>query len=169
MNQYINNNFNLCLSTQIFMLFDLYIIRYDDNKSNQFISLLWNKFLNNEINLTEFIESNNVSIFNQVISNLSEVIDISSYDLNYKPINNIKINTNDIYKQIEPSSTETMLALQIKKFDDINYIVPVMLSMDYSYLESIDRNIQLDNFFEYLNNTKDQDKLLTNFSNIVNI
>ena len=151
------------------MLFDLYIIRYDDNKSNQFISLLWNKFLNNEINLTEFIESNNVSIFNQVISNLSEVIDISSYDLNYKPINNIKINTNDIYKQIEPSSTETMLALQIKKFDDINYIVPVMLSMDYSYLESIDRNIQLDNFFEYLNNTKDQDKLLTNFSNIVNI
>ena len=151
------------------MLFDLYIIRYDDNKSKQFIESLQNKFLNNEINLTEFIESNNVSIFNQVISNLSEVIDISSYDLNYKPINNIKINTNDIYKQIEPSSTETLLALQIKKFDDINYIVPVMLSVDYEYLESVDRDIQLDNFFEYLNDTKDQDKLLTNFSNIVNI
>ena len=151
------------------MLFDLYIIRYDDSKSKQFIESLQNEFLNNEINLTEFIESNNVSIFNQVISNLSEAIDISSYDLNYKPINNIKINTNDIYKQIEPSSTETLLALQIKKFDDINYIVPVMLSVDYEYLESIDRDIQLDNFFEYLNDTKDQDKLLTNFSNIVNI
>jgi hypothetical protein len=44
-----------------------------------------------------------------------------------------------------------------------------MLSMDSKYLESIDRNIQLDNFFEYLNDTKDQDKLLTNFSNIANI
>jgi len=44
-----------------------------------------------------------------------------------------------------------------------------MLSLDLNYLVSVNRYIELDNFFEYLNDTKDQDNLLTNFSNVTNI
>jgi hypothetical protein len=57
----------------------------------------------------------------------------------------------------------------MKKFDDVNYIIPTMLSLDLNYLESVDRYIKLDNFFEYLDDTKEQDNLLTIFSNVTNI
>lgn len=169
MKQYMNENFNLCLSTQMFVLFDLYIIRYTDEKNNAYVNNLQNDFVNNDINLTEFNENNNLYIFNQIVTDLSQSLEISEYNLNYKPINNISIDTNNVYKQTEPESTKTLIALQVKKFDDINYIVPNMLSLDLNYLTLVDRYIELDNFFEYLNDTKEQDNLLTNFSNVTNI
>jgi|OpeIllAssembly_1097287.scaffolds.fasta_scaffold1410471_2 hypothetical protein len=44
-----------------------------------------------------------------------------------------------------------------------------MLLLDNEYLNSINRNIELDNFFEFLNSTKNKDDLLTNFFNITSI
>ena len=169
MKQYTNDNFKLCLSTQMFVLFDLYIIRYTEEKNVTYINNLQNDFINKNINFSNFIESNDVYIYNQIVTNLSESLSITEYNLNYKPINNISINTNGAYKQTEPENTKTLVAVQVKKFDDVNYIIPNMLSLDLNYLKSVDRYIELDNFFEFLNDTKEQDNLLTNFSNVINI
>ena len=131
--------------------------------------LLQNSFQNKEIDLDLYAINNDVYIYNKVVSDLKDNLVISDYNLNCKPINNIRINTNGIYKYKESSDVKSIVCLQIKKFDNLNYIIPNMLLLDNEYLNSINRNIELDNFFEFLNSTKNKDDLLTNFFNITSI
>lgn len=167
MKQYINNNFKLCLSTQIFMLFDLYIIKYDDNKDEVFANNLQNSFLNKNINLDDYILNDNVYVYKNIVSDLSNDLIINNYDINYKPINNIIIDTNESYEQIESNNTKTIFSIQIKKFDKVNYISSNMLFLNEEYLNSVNRNIKLDNYYEFLPDFKGKDNFLSNFYNVI--
>lgn len=167
MKQYINNNFKLCLSTQIFMLFDLYIIKYDNNKDEEFANNLQNDFLNKNINLDDYILNDNVYVYKDIVSDLSNDLIINNYDINYKPINNIIIDTNESYEQTESNTTKTLFSIQIKKFDKVNYIASNMLFLNEEYLDSVNRNIKLDNYYEFLPDFKGKDNFLSNFYNVI--
>lgn len=164
MKQYLNKNFNLCISTWIFMLFDLYVVSYKNEKNESYINDLFSGLKNNTLHLDNFLKENTYSIYSKVITDISDAISINDYNLSHKLINKININTANVYKWIEPNDSKMVIAFQIKKFDNLNYIMPIMVTFSEQYLDNSERNLNLDQFYEFLNNRKEILEMLNKFN-----
>lgn len=163
MNFFLNQNYIICLKTQIFLLFDLYIIQYDVEKDDTFINQLQEDLRQNNINLDQLLAQYNVVIIKDILSNLITGLDNEEFNSCYKNLNITKIKNDNILPFEVNLASKSVVMVYIQKFDNENYITPLMISYDNNTLNTLNRRIIYSEQLEKLNIYDNYSQMITNF------
>ncbi len=165
----INDEFRFFLSSRIYLTFDLYVFKYIDVQPQTATIDIFNSFKNGT-NISKYMNNSHGVRYSYMIDNLDTILNITSVQLAYKSYNKIYIN-DDRFKINVGSWCNHINCCFIKRFDDSNYIVPIMFYFDDIYLNSTiyngDKYIDLRNMKELINSKYELIELTNKFNMLI--
>lgn len=152
----------LCIYSYIFLLFDMYVIQYNDIKSTTFLNNIQNDLINNNLNLNQIIVNNNAYIYKDIVNNLTT--DIFKYDLSlcYHKYKILEINKNLSPINLD-NDTKTVIIFYVKKFDNTNYICPLMTTLNEKIINDFNKKLVFYKQLKEIDERINSNLLLQNF------
>ena len=167
-NWYINANYKLLVNTQLFLKFDIYLMKFTTAMPASFFQSYASDLFSNTADLDLMNYQHNPIKIADAVESVSDrqfqVLDVT----NQKRYKQIHITSHDdIYKFDADDTVQNMFLIQIRKFDKVNYIVPVAISVDREYLDKNSNSLDLRNVLQEEDNLTKIKETMTTFRKII--
>lgn len=158
----------MLVNTWLFLKFDIQVMSFTTDHTESFFNNLSTSFFNNTADL------NLINYYYQPIKISEAVESVSDRSINLlsitneKKYNKIYISShNNIYDFTVADNIQHTYIIQIKKFDDVNYIVPLCLSASKEYTDLNDKRLDIRYLIQELDNIEAIKNKLVTFKKIV--
>ena len=164
MKQYINNNYKLLVTSQMFLKFDLFVFQYEDELIDD--AAFFNDIFNNNININAYFETTNSYRLSNNVNYVKVDTNRENINLCYKSFYAVNINTNGAFDFYIENIYKHIRFIFIKKFDGLNYISPLCASVGLNFLRDYNYEFSLEELLEDKDNLYKMNKLIIKYSNI---